>query len=217
MKEIIIIPSVLSANFITLQKNLKEIEQTQVKWLHIDIMDGHFVPNITFGPIIVEFLRYMTKLFFDIHLMITRPDKYWHKLRQVGANLITFHSETNVNKIQLVQDIKTANIKVGIAISPETNVNQEIIHLLPYIDIILIMTVHPGFGAQQFLTDMVIKIKQLRRIISKNKYKCLIEVDGGINKDTAVICINAGADILVSGNYIFTSNNITDAIKSLII
>ncbi|MDR0915380.1 MAG: ribulose-phosphate 3-epimerase [Endomicrobium sp.] len=217
MKEITIVPSILSANFLTLQQTLSKIEQTQVKWIHIDIMDGHFVPNLTFGPIIVKFLRYITNLFFDVHLMVTNPEQYWYELKQVGANVITFHNETNTNKKQLIDNIKsTTNIKVGLAISPETNIKQ-IIDLLPYLDIVLIMTVQPGFGGQVFLTSMISKIEQLRYIINKNKYQCLIEVDGGINKDTAILCINAGANILVSGNYIFSATNITDAIKSLVI
>jgi ribulose-phosphate 3-epimerase len=215
MKKILVVPSILSANFQTLQKDLKEIEQAQVKWIHIDIMDGHFVPNITFGPIIIKFLRNITSLFFDVHLMITNPEKYLYDLKQVGANLITFHNEINTNKKQIIHSIKASNMKVGLAISPQTSI-EKIIDLLYCIDIILIMTVNPGFSGQIFLTNMISKIKKLRYIINQKKYKCLIEVDGGINKDTALLCIKAGADILVSGNYIFSYNNITDAIKSLI-
>ncbi|MDR3256099.1 MAG: ribulose-phosphate 3-epimerase [Endomicrobium sp.] len=216
MKKVIIAPSILSANFTALQHDIKIIEDAGAEWIHIDIMDGHFVPNITIGPVVVKSLRKATKLFFDVHLMITNPEKYWREFQKAGADIITFHSEVLTDKKKLIEDIKSTDIKVGISIKPATQVS-EIKDLLSYLDLVLIMTVEPGFGGQCFMEDMVPKIKDLRKIIDKNKYKCLIEIDGGINSKTSSICIKAGADALVSGSYIFSAENPKDAIESLFI
>jgi ribulose-phosphate 3-epimerase len=216
MKKIIIAPSILSADFAALKRNLKMIEESGVEWVHIDVMDGHFVPNITVGPVIIKSLRKETGLFFDVHLMITNPEKYWQKFKEAGADLITFHSEISAEKKKLVEDIRSSGIKVGISIKPKTPVS-EIEALLPYLNLVLIMTVEPGFGGQSFMENMVAKIKILRKIIDENKYDCLMEVDGGINSRTASICIGAGADALVSGSYIFAAENPIEAVKSLFI
>jgi ribulose-phosphate 3-epimerase len=214
MKKIIIAPSILSANFAALGHDLNLIEKAGADWTHIDVMDGHFVPNITIGPVVVKYLRKTSNLFFDVHLMITNPEKHWQEFQKAGADLITFHSEVQVDKKKLIEDIKSSNIKVGISIKPNTPVS-EIEELLPYLDLVLVMTVEPGFGGQSFISNMVAKIETLRKIIDENKYNCLIEVDGGINSQTSSICIKAGADVLVSGNYIFSTANTADAIKSL--
>jgi ribulose-phosphate 3-epimerase len=177
-------------------------------------MDGHFVPNITVGPIVVESLRKVTKLFFDVHLMITAPEKYWQEFQKAGANSITFHNEILTDKKRLIKNIKSSGIKAGISIKPATPVSA-IEDLLPYLDSVLVMTVEPGFCGQSFMEDMMPKIKTLRSLIDKNKYNCLIEIDGGINSQTASICVKAGADILVSGSYIFAAQNLRTAIKSL--
>ncbi|MDR1522853.1 MAG: ribulose-phosphate 3-epimerase [Endomicrobium sp.] len=214
MKKILVAPSILSANFANLEKDIQMVEDAGADWLHIDVMDGHFVPNITIGPDIVKSIRKITNLFFDVHLMISEPQKYYQDFKKSGANLITFHNEVDINKKKLIQDIKTYNIKAGISIKPKTNIS-EIEDLLPYLDLVLVMTVEPGFGGQSFMDDMIGKIKDLKSIINKYKYNCLVEVDGGINNQTAIVCVNAGADVLVSGSYIFSSTNFKKSIESL--
>jgi len=214
MRNIIVAPSILSADFSALERDVKIIGEAGAEWVHIDVMDGHFVPNISIGPLVVSSLRKVTKLFFDVHLMITNPEKYWLEFQKAGADLITFHSEIAAGRRKLIENIKSSDIKAGISIKPKTPVF-EIESLLPHIDLVLVMTVEPGFGGQSFMENMVYKIKDLRRIIDRNGYKCLIEVDGGINSQTASVCIGAGADALVSGSYIFSAENPKAAIDSL--
>jgi ribulose-phosphate 3-epimerase len=216
MKNIIIAPSILSANFAALAQDINMMENAGAEWIHIDVMDGHFVANITIGSVVVKSLRKATNLFFDTHLMITNPEKYWMDFRKAGVNLITFHDEVKCNKRRLIEDIKSSGIKAGIAIKPKTPVSK-IEELLPCVDLVLVMTVEPGFGGQSFMEDMVPKIKKLRQLIDENKYNCIIEVDGGINSQTAPICIKSGADVLVSGSYILSAPDPAKALKSLLI
>ena len=210
----LIAPSILSANFSNLQKDIDMVEKAGADWLHIDVMDGHFVPNITIGPLVVKAVRPLSKLFFDVHLMITNPEKYWRNFVKNGADLIVFHEEVLCDKKRLIQDIKEENIKVGMSIKPKTSV-EEILKFLPLLDVVLVMTVEPGFGGQSFMEDMLPKISYLRKIIDNNNYNCLIEVDGGINVETATKCLECGADVLVSGNTIFASKDPVIALQNL--
>jgi ribulose-phosphate 3-epimerase len=206
MRKIIVSPSILSADFANLKREIKKVEKAGADWLHIDIMDGHFVPNITIGPVVIGSLRKYTDIFFDVHLMVSDPIKYWHSFKDAGANLITFHYELDIDKKKLIRDIKSSGIQVGISIKPDTPV-ADIIDFIPFLDLVLVMSVEPGFGGQSFIKTSLSKIEQIRTYIDKNKYQCLIEVDGGINKETAKQCLLAGANVLVSGSYIFSSTN----------
>jgi len=214
MKKYLIAPSILSANFANLQKDIDLVENAGADWLHIDVMDGHFVPNITIGPGVVKNIKKYSKLFFDVHLMISEPEKYWENFYKAGADLIVFHQEVLTDKKVLLETIKKSGIKAGVSIKPKTSV-EAIKNILHLTDVVLVMTVEPGFGGQSFMADMLPKITQLRNLIDVNKYNCLIEVDGGINVETAKQCLKAGADVLVSGNSIFAAKNPTEALQNL--
>lgn len=218
MNKLIISPSLLGADFTKLNEEVKKVESA-CSWLHLDVMDGVFVPNISFGIPVIKSLRKETKLFFDTHLMITKPIKYIKDFVNAGADLITFHLEAcldNEEVVNTITKIKENNVKVGISLKPNTPV-ETIFDLLinHHIDLVLIMSVEPGFGGQEFIPSSLDKIKKLKKFILDNNLNTLIEVDGGINDKTAKEVINAGVDVLVSGSYLFKSNDFKKAVESL--
>ena len=213
MSKIIVSPSILSADFANLERDIKAVENAGADWIHVDVMDGHFVPNITIGVPVVKSLRNVTKLPLDVHLMIEQPEKYIEPFAKAGADIITFHYEAvkpeNISTI--IDSIKSFGIKAGMSIKPKTNA-EEILKYLPELDMLLVMTVEPGFGGQKFMQDCAGKIPTIKANAHEN---LIIQVDGGINNETAKICTEFGATSLVAGNYIYKAENIEQAITSL--
>lgn len=216
MNNVLVAPSILSADFANLERDIIKIEKAGADWIHIDVMDGHFVPNLTIGAPVVKALRKISPLTFDVHLMIESPEKYIKDFADAGADYITIHYEACENNLHdVIQLIKSFNIKVGVSIKPNTD-PIEIEPFIKDIDLILIMSVEPGFGGQSFMVNSLNKIKHFKDfILSNNLNHILIEVDGGINKETGKSCIEAGADVLVAGSYIYAANDTKQAINSL--
>ena len=206
MKKIQVSPSILSADFSKLGEDIKRLENGGADMIHVDVMDGHFVPNLTIGPPVIKSLRKHTNLIFDVHLMITPVHKYIKDFADAGANIITIHPEATKNLKDSVNLIKSLNKKVGISLNPDTKIDV-IKNFLSEIDLVLIMSVYPGFGGQKFIPDVIKKIKDLKLIKEENNLNFDIEVDGGINFENNKDVINAGANILVSGTTIFKNNN----------
>ena len=206
MKKIKISPSILSADFSELGKEIKKLEEGGADLIHVDVMDGHFVPNLTIGPPVIKTLRKYTKLPFDVHLMISPVHKYIKNFAEAGSDIITIHPEATEDLKESISLIKELNKKVGISLNPNTEINV-IESQLNNIDLVLIMSVFPGFGGQKFIPETIKKIKDLKEIKDKNNYSFDIEVDGGINFSNSKEVINAGANILVSGTTIFKENN----------
>lgn len=218
MRKIKVSPSLLSANFASLKEDLMKVESC-CEMIHLDVMDGLFVPNISFGIPVIKSIRNATNLFFDTHLMITHPKKYIHEFAISGSDSITFHLEACNDLeevIETIELIKKENKKVGISIKPNTPVETIYSLLLREdIDLVLIMSVEPGFGGQKFMKNSLPKIRELRKFIDENKLNTLIEVDGGIQSETAALVIEAGVDILVSGSYLFNSENFAKSVESI--
>ena len=205
MKKIKISPSILSANFSQLGYEIKRLEDGGADMIHVDVMDGHFVPNLTIGPPVIKALRNYTKLPFDVHLMISPVHKYIKDYAEAGANIITIHPEATNNLQESIKHIKNFGKKVGVSLNPNTQIDV-IEKLLAEINLVLIMSVHPGFAGQKFIPNVLDKIKELKKIKDKKNLNFDIEVDGGINFDTSKLVIEAGANILVSGTTIFKNN-----------
>lgn len=210
----LIAPSILSADFSKLSDELVRIEKSGADIIHIDVMDGHFVPNLTFGAPVVKAIRHCTKLPFDVHLMISNPLKYIGDFAAAGADSITFHIESDDDPTKVISEIKKHNIKTAVSVKPNTAA-EVIFPYLPYIDMVLVMTVEPGFGGQAFMPDMLGKIETIKSEIDRLGRDIKIEVDGGINFTTAVSASNAGADIFVAGNALFSTENMADAVNTM--
>jgi len=206
MKKIQISPSILSADFSQLGNEIKRLEEGGADMIHVDVMDGHFVPNLTIGPPVIKALRKQCSIKFDVHLMISPVHKYIEAYADAGADIITIHPEATDNLEESISKIKSLNKKVGVSLNPETKIDL-INNYLEKIDLVLIMSVNPGFGGQKFMPEVLDKVKQLKEIKSKKNMNFDIEIDGGINFDNCQSAIEAGANILVSGTTVFKSNN----------
>ncbi|MED3994541.1 ribulose-phosphate 3-epimerase [Peribacillus frigoritolerans] len=209
-----IAPSILSANFARLGEEIKDVERGGADYIHVDVMDGHFVPNITIGPLIVEAIRPVTNLPLDVHLMIENPDQYIGAFAQAGADILSVHVEACHHLHRTIQHIKSEGMKAGVVLNPHTPVSM-IEHVIEDVDLVLFMTVNPGFGGQSFLHSVLPKIKQIAAIVEKRKLNVEIEVDGGVNIETAKLCIEAGANVLVAGSAIYNQKDRSQAIANI--
>ena len=210
----IVAPSLLFADFLHLEDNCKMLNESEAEWFHLDIMDGRFVPNISFGPMIVEFVRKTTKKVCDVHLMIVEPEKYTEQFKNAGADNLTVHIEACPHLHRNIQQIKSLGMKAGVAINPHTLVS-DLSDVIRDVDMVNVMGVNPGFGGQKFIPHTLEKIRQLKKMIDEKGSKALIEIDGGVTLDNAADILHAGTDVFVAGNAVFKSANPKETIARL--
>jgi ribulose-phosphate 3-epimerase len=209
-----IAPSILSANFASLGEEIRDVEQGGADYIHVDVMDGHFVPNITIGPLIVEAIRPVTNLPLDVHLMIEQPDRYIPAFAKAGADYLSVHVEACPHLHRTIHLIKEHGVKAGVVLNPHTPVEM-IQHIIEDVDLVLLMTVNPGFGGQKFIPSVLPKIRQVAQYVKERNLSVEIEVDGGINAETASLCVEAGANVLVAGSAIYNEQDRAAAIRAL--
>ncbi len=207
-------PSILSADFSNLLKDVKIVEKAGCEFLHIDVMDGHFVPNITIGPVVVQSLKGKTDMVFDVHLMIEEPEKYIEAFAKAGADIITIHQETAAHMHRVIQMIKAQGVKAGVSLNPATSLNT-LEYILEDLDMVLIMSVNPGFGGQKYIPAMTEKVRRLKDMIDRKDLNVEIQVDGGINPDNVREIVKAGADIIVAGSAVFNAEDVPGAVQNL--
>jgi ribulose-phosphate 3-epimerase len=210
----IVAPSLLSANFLDLSTDCRMLNESDADWYHLDVMDGHFVPNISFGPMLIEFFRKATQKVCDVHLMISEPEKYIETFRKSGADIITVHYEACHHLHRIIQQIRQSGAKAGVALNPHTPV-EVLRDILQEVDLVCLMSVNPGFGGQAFIPQTIAKTRTLRKMIQDDQLKTLIEIDGGVTLENAQPLVKAGADVLVAGNTVFKSAQPMETIRHL--
>lgn len=214
MRQHLIAPSLLAADFANLASEVEMINNSDADWLHLDIMDGVFVPNISFGIPVIEAVSAIAKKPLDVHLMIVQPERYVEAFKQAGAHLLNVHYEASTHLHRTIESIHRAGMKAGVTLNPHTAVSV-LEEIIPMLDLVLIMSVNPGFGGQKFIPGSLDKISRLKELIQKKNSSALIEVDGGVDQTNAAALVNAGADVLVAGSYVFKSDNPQEAIKRI--
>ncbi|TWI79399.1 ribulose-phosphate 3-epimerase [Lacibacter cauensis] len=210
----IVAPSLLSANYLNLEADCKMLNESEADWYHLDVMDGRFVPNITFGPMVIDFLRKASNKVFDVHLMIEEPEKYTEAFKKAGADNLTVHIEACTHLHRNIQQIKSLGMKAGVAVNPHTPVSL-LKDILADIDLVCLMSVNPGFGGQSFIPQTLVKIRELRNMIDEKGLNVDIEIDGGVTLENAKSIVDAGATVLVAGNTVFRAPNPTEMISLL--
>lgn len=209
-----IAPSILSADFANLERDIRLVDKKGADYIHVDVMDGQFVPNITLGANIVSAIRPVTKLPLDVHLMVQDPERFIEDFAKAGSDIITVHQESTVHIHRAMQMIKNCGVKAGVVINPGTPVSA-IEEVLPLADLVLIMTVNPGFGGQAFISECLTKVERLNELRKEKGYTYEIEIDGGVDDKTAPLCVKAGADVLVAGSYVYNSPDVGERIKKI--